>query len=165
MAAKLLLILSAKVQGLRSERVRTMPNLRHLTVDDYGAMIRLWKDAGLQSVRPQGRDSHDAFAAQLANGQIAIGLEDDGQLIAAVLATHDARKGWINRLAVHPDHRRKGYAARLIVAAEQELRAIGLEVFAVLIEADNNASRELFARQGYKAHDIIYMSKRDSNDV
>jgi len=142
-----------------------MPNLRHLTVDDYDAIIRLWKEAGLESVRLQGRDSHDAFAAQLAAGQRVIGLEDAGQLIGAVFVTHDTRKGWINRLAVHPDHRRKGYATELIAAAERELREMGFRIFAVLIEADNNASQELFAREGYKAHDIVYMSKRNSDDV
>jgi ribosomal protein S18 acetylase RimI-like enzyme len=142
-----------------------MPNLRHLTIDDYDAIIRLWKEAGLESVRLQGRDSHDAFAAQLAAGQRVIGLEDAGQLIGAVLVTHDTRKGWINRLAIHPHHRRKGHATELIAAAEQELREMGFQIFAVLIEADNNASQELFAREGYKAHDIVYMTKRNSNDV
>jgi ribosomal protein S18 acetylase RimI-like enzyme len=142
-----------------------MPNLRHLTIDDYDAIIRLWKEAGLESVRLQGRDSHDAFAAQLAAGQRVIGLEDAGQLIGAVLVTHDTRKGWINRLAIHPHHRRKGHATELIAAAEQELREMGFQIFAVLIEADNNASQELFAREGYKAHDIVYMSKRNSNDI
>jgi ribosomal protein S18 acetylase RimI-like enzyme len=142
-----------------------MPNLRHLTADDYDAMIRLWKQASLRSLRLQGRDSRAALAAQLAAGQRAIGLEDNGQLIGAVLVTHDTRKGWINRLAVHPDYRRKGYATGLIAAAERELRAMGLQIFAVLIESDNNASVELFSREGYKAHDIVYMSKRDSDDV
>jgi N-acetylglutamate synthase len=142
-----------------------MPNLRHLAVDDYDVIIRLWKEAGLESVRLQGRDSHDAFAAQLAAGQRVIGLEDAGQLLGAVLVTHDTRKGWINRLAVHPDHRRKGYATELIAAAERELREMGFQIFAVLIEADNNASQELFAQEGYKAHDIVYMSKRNSDDV
>jgi ribosomal protein S18 acetylase RimI-like enzyme len=142
-----------------------MPNLRHLTVDDYDAIIHLWKEAGLESMRLQGRDSRDAFTAQLAAGQSVIGLEDAGQLIGAVLVTHDTRKGWISRLAIHPDHRRKGYATELIAAAERELREMGFQIFAVLIEADNNASRELFAREGYKAHAIVYMSKRNSDDV
>ena len=142
-----------------------MPNLRHLTIDDYDAIIRLWKEAGLESVRLQGRDSHDAFAAQLAAGQRVIGLEDADQLIGAVLITHDTRKGWINRLAVHPHHRRKGHATELIAAAERELREMGFQIFAVLIEADNNASQELFAQEGYEAHDIAYMSKRNSDDV
>jgi ribosomal protein S18 acetylase RimI-like enzyme len=142
-----------------------MPSLRYLTSDDYDAIIRLWKEAGLQSMRLRGRDSRDAFAAQLAAGQRAIGLEDAGQLVGVVLVTHDARKGWINRLAVHPDHRRRGYAAQLIAAAEQELRKMGFRIFAVLIEADNKRSQEMFAQEGYRTSDIVYMSKRDSDDV
>jgi GNAT superfamily N-acetyltransferase len=142
-----------------------MPSLRYLTSDDYDAIVHLWKQAGLQSVRLRGRDSPSAFAAQLAAGQRVIGLEDAGQLIGTILVTHDTRKGWIDRLAVHPDHRHKGYAAQLIAAAEQELRKTGLQIFAVLIEADNNASRELFAQEGYKTNDVVYMSKRDSDDV
>jgi predicted GNAT family acetyltransferase len=136
-----------------------------LTVDDYDAIIRLWKQAGLRSVRLQGGDSRDAFTAQLAAGQTAIGLEDEGLLVGAVLVAHDTRKGWINRLAVHPEHRRKGYATELIAAAEQELRAMGLQIFAVLIEADNSVSQELFAREGYKAHQVVYMSKRSADEV
>ena len=142
-----------------------MPSLRHLTTDDYDAIICLWKEAGLRSVRILGRDSRDAFAAQLAAGQTVIGLEEAGQLIGAMVVTHDVRKGWINRLAVHPNHRHKGYASELIAKAEQELRAHGIRIFAVLIESDNKASRELFARQGYKENDVSYLSKRESNEV
>lgn len=94
-----------------------------------------------------------------------MGLEESGQLIRVVVITRDARKGWINRLAVHPDHRRKGYGARLLAAAEQELRRMGLRVFAALIETDNTASRALFAREGYKTYDVVYVTKRDSEDA
>lgn len=142
-----------------------MPSTRHLTIDNYGAIIRLWEQAGLQSMRLEGRDSRDGLAAQLAAGQKVIGLEDGGQLIGTVVVTHDTGKGWINRLAIHPDYRRREHAAKLIEAAEQELRAAGLQIFAVLIEADNSASRELFARERCKTHDVVYMSKRDSDDV
>jgi GNAT superfamily N-acetyltransferase len=123
------------------------------------------KRLGLQSTRLRGRDSRDAFAAQLAAGQRAIGLDDAGQLVGVVLVTHDTRKGWINRLAVHPDHRRRGYAAQLIAAAEQELRKMGFQIFAVLIEADNKASQEMFAQEGYRTSEVVYMSKRDSDDI
>lgn len=142
-----------------------MPSLRYLTSHDYDAVIHLWQQAGLKSVRPRGRDSRDAFAEQLTAGQRVIGLEDGNQLIGTVLVTHDARKGWINRLAIHPDYRRKGYGAQLIAAAERELREMGFRIFAVLIEADNDASRELFAREGYRTNDVVYMSKRESDDV
>jgi ribosomal protein S18 acetylase RimI-like enzyme len=142
-----------------------MTKLRHLTIDDYDAIIRLWQSAGLRSMRLEGRDSRDAFAAQLSGRQSVLGLEEDGQLIGTVVITHDTRKGWINRLVVHPDHRGKGYAVQLLSEAEQELRSIGLHIFAALIETDNDASRRLFAQEGYRAHDIVYMTKRDSDEA
>jgi len=134
-------------------------------ISDYDAIVELWKEAGLHSIRLQGRDSRDAFAAQLAAGQKVIGLEEGERLVGAVVVTDDTRKGWINRLAVHPEDRHRGIAAQLLVAAEKELRARGLRILAVLIEADNIASREFFAREGYETTDVVYMRKRDSADV
>ena len=142
-----------------------MTKLRHLTIDDYDAIIQLWQTAGLRSIRLEGRDSPDTFAAQLSGGQSVLGLEESGQLIGTVVITHDTRKGWINRLVVHPDHRGKGYAVQLLSEVEQELRSIGLHIFAALIETDNDASRRLFAREGYRAHDIVYMTKWDSDEA
>jgi GNAT superfamily N-acetyltransferase len=139
--------------------------LRRLSIDDYAAIISLWQQAGLESVRPYGRDSREAFAAQLAAGQVVLGLEEADQLIGVIVITRDSRKGWINRLAIHRDHRRKGYATRLLAAAEDELRNAGIHVFAALIEADNDMSLRFFARQEYKTHDVVYMAKRDSEDA
>ena len=139
--------------------------LRRLTVDDYDAILALWQKAGLDTIRPQGRDSREAFADQLARGQVVLGLEDAGRLVACVVITDDTRKGWINRLAVEPDYRRQGLAARLVAEAEKELSAKGIQVFAALIENENVASLSLFQREGYKTHNVYYVSKRDSEGV
>jgi len=135
--------------------------LRHLTVDDYNAILALWQRAGLDTIRPQGRDSREAFADQLARGQVVLGLEEAGRLVACIVITDDTRKGWINRLAVDPGYRRQGLAARLIVEAEQALREKGIHVFAALVEHENTASLSLFQREGYKTHNVAYISKRD----
>ncbi len=140
-----------------------MPTVRRLTVEDYEAAIGLWMRSGLPSIRPQGRDSKVEFAKQIDLGQIVIGLEDDRKLIGIVVASNDTRKGWINRLAIDPDYRRKGYGTQLLHAAEEALRAIGIKVIAALIEDWNDASLTLFKREGYAVHsDTYYVSKRDS---
>jgi ribosomal protein S18 acetylase RimI-like enzyme len=142
--------------------------VRRLGPDDYDELLALWQRAGLHSLRPQGRDSRDSLARQLASGvQTILGLDVDGQLVGAVIATHDSRKGWINRLAVDPDHRRRGYGARLVAAAEEALRQQGLRVIAALVESDNPASLALFRDVGYVEIDtgIHYLTKRDSDDV
>ena len=138
---------------------------RRLTAGDYDAILALWQRAGLDSIRPQGRDSRAAFADQLARGQVVLGLEDAGQLVACVVITDDGRKGWINRLAVDPEHRRRGLGARLIAEAENDLRARGFKIFCALIENENTTSLNLFQRESYKTHDIVYVSKRDGEDV
>ncbi len=141
--------------------------IRQLGLDDYEELLALWRRAGLHSLKPQGRDSRVSLAQQLTSGvQTILGLEADGQLVGAVIATHDSRKGWINRLVVNPDHRRRGYAARLIAAAEEVLREQGICVIAALVESDNPASLALFQKVGYIEIDsrIHYLTKRDSND-
>ncbi len=141
--------------------------LRRLTVRDYDAILLLWQRAGLDSIRPQGRDSREAFADQLARGQVVLGLQDAqaGRLVACVVVTDDTRKGWINRLAVAPEYRRHGLGARLIGEAESDLRARGFKIFCALVESENAASLNLFQREKYKAHDMVYVSKRDGEDV
>jgi ribosomal protein S18 acetylase RimI-like enzyme len=143
-----------------------MPTLRRLTIYDHAAILTLWQRAGLHSIRPEGRDSRSEFEKQFAGGQIAIGLEEDGQLIGVVIATHDMRKGWINRLAIDPDQRRKGYGEQLVHAAEDALHEAGMHLIAAFIEEGNTASLTLFEKLGYAAHQhITYVSKRDSAEA
>ena len=143
-----------------------MATLRRLTIDDHAAILALWQRAGLHSIRPEGRDSRTEFEKQLAGGQIALGLEEAGRLIGVVLATHDTRKGWLNRLAIDPDYRRQGYGAQLVQAAEAALREAGLHLIAAFIEEGNTASLTLFEKLGYAVHqNIYYVSKRDSADA
>ena len=142
--------------------------IRQLTLDDYDRLLALWQRAGLHSLRLNGRDSRSALEGQLASGvQTVLGLEVEGHLVGAVIATHDSRKGWINRLVVDPTYRRRGYAARLVEAAEAVLRAQGMHVVAALVEHDNPDSLALFRKAGYSELDggIHYLTKRDSPDV
>jgi len=140
--------------------------IRVLTLDDYDRWMSVWQRAGLHSVRASGRDSREAFARQFASGtHTMLGLELAEELVGVVLVTHDGRKGWINRLAILPEHRRRGYAARLVTEAERVLHALGITVFAALIEPGNDASLALFQELGYTEFPdgMHYVTKRDSN--
>jgi ribosomal protein S18 acetylase RimI-like enzyme len=141
--------------------------LTSLTAIDHPRVLALWQAAGLH-VRPVGRDSREAFTQQLTGGhQAALGMETGaGELVGVVLATHDGRKGWINRLAVHPGWQRQGIASQLIAAAEDALREQGMHIIAALIEPGNDASLALFEAAGYSEWPgMHYVTKRDSDDV
>jgi predicted GNAT family acetyltransferase len=135
--------------------------LCNLDASHYDEILDLWRRAGL-NIRADGRDSAAAFARQMQWGvQRVAGLRKDGRLVAVAVFTHDGRKGWINRLAVDPDYRRRGLAQRLIAEGERWFtEALGLEIWAALIEMDNTASQALFAHMGYGRHNLVYVSKR-----
>ncbi|MBP8972877.1 MAG: GNAT family N-acetyltransferase [Anaerolineae bacterium] len=141
-------------------------DLAVLSAADYESVLALWQQAGLH-IRTAGRDSAEQFARQLAGGtQTVLGLRAAGALVGVVVVTHDGRKGWINRLAVHPDFRRQGVGRRLIVGAERLLHAQGIGIIAALIEDWNAPSLALFQGAGYSVHpDIHYLTKRDSDEV
>jgi ribosomal protein S18 acetylase RimI-like enzyme len=48
-----------------------------------------------------------------------------GQIIATVMAGYDGHRGWINYLAVHPNHQRSRIGSRMMNEAEICLRAAG----------------------------------------
>lgn len=139
--------------------------IRPLRLSDYAAMIRLFDVCGLEP-RLRERDSRKAIARQLRlNRTLYLGAFDGERLVGTVLGTHDTRKAWINRLAVHPEYRGRGIAGRLVRACEKEFRREGFGIFAALIDGDNVASQRLFAELGYTASDIRYYRKKVRGDV
>jgi GNAT superfamily N-acetyltransferase len=143
-----------------------MMEIRRLSIADYQEMMDLWSKAELP-FKPRGRDSKDAISREMkAHPAFFLGAFENGHLIGTAIVSCDLRKGWINRLAVDGAHRNRGIAQALIDRSEKVLRDIGIRIFCALIETSNIASQQLFEKKGYaKSDDIVYFSKRDSDDV
>lgn len=141
-------------------------SIRPIRADDYAAIREVWEAAGL-SVRPRGRDAQPEFLRQLSAFPTTYLLaEHEGRVVAVIFGTHDQRKGWINRLAVRPEYRRRGLARRLIEACEQGLYAEGIGIIAVLVEKENPAPAVLFADAGYVTDvPVHYFRKRTRPDI
>ncbi len=135
--------------------------IRTFRPQDYDALIALWAESRLP-YKPQGRDRRDKIVRETgASNAIFLVAEVDGKLVGSVFATHDGRKGWINRLAVSPTVRRQGIASRLLAAAEMRLDQRGIEIVACLIEDWNQGSARFFEKAGYSRFDgISYFTKR-----
>jgi predicted N-acetyltransferase YhbS len=140
--------------------------IRKLIIDNYEEITKLWTRASLP-YEERGRDRKEAMAAEMkANPEFFLGAFEDGHLVGTVIINCDMRKGWLNRLAVDPDYRHCGIAKALIAESEKILKKHGVRVICALIEDYNTASKKLFNECGYtEHHDIIYFSKRDSNEV
>ena len=140
--------------------------IRRLTINDYDKMTRLWTRANL-AFRPKARDSREAIANQMVvHPGFFLGAFEDDSLVGIAILSSDVRKGWINRLAVDPNHRRHGIAKALIKESEEILRKHGVKLFCALVDDDNTASKDLFRTCDYVEHrDIIYFSKRENEEV
>lgn len=141
-------------------------SIRKMKTSDYDDLIKLWTEADLP-YRPRGRDRKNKISGELQNPSTNILLmEYEHNIIGSIFATHDGRKGWINRLTIIPKFRNKGLAIKLITEAENILIQQGIEIIACLIENWNKQSMKLFQKTGYKKHtDIIYFTKRLNQDV
>lgn len=135
--------------------------IRKFRAEDYDAVMALWKESELP-YKPQGRDSREKILKEISQGIATFLVAVKGDMvIGTVLATHDGRKGWINRLAVTTEFRGQGIAQRLLEAGEKALYDRGIEIIACLIEDYNEVSMSFFQKSGYTKHtDIIYFSKR-----
>ncbi len=140
--------------------------IRKFQSKDYDALIDLWEQAELP-FKPKGRDRKEEFEKQIKkSGNLYLSAFQGNRLIGFIQATHNRRKGWINRLAVHPDFQKKSIASLLIQKAEEFFIKEGVDIFACLIEDWNERSMKLFEKSGYKSHqEISYYTKRNDPDV
>lgn len=140
--------------------------LRHLTIDDYDAIIALWAEAGLPC-KPLGRDSREMMSAEMRLDHCAyFGLFEDDQMLAMGIANYDGRRGWVNRVAVHPDRRGEKLASKIIDSCEEFLRSRGAVVICALIEDINYPSISCFIKKGFKLERAFhYFAKRDSDEA
>jgi len=134
--------------------------IRLLELEELPQVRALWALAGLP-FHPEGRDTLEALQAEARDGRtFYAGAFEGGRLVGVVLGTDEGRKGWINRLAVLPEVRRHGVAARLVAFCEAEFARRGRGLVCALVEDWNDPSLGLFQREGYALRkDILYLRK------
>jgi predicted GNAT family N-acyltransferase len=78
---------------------------------------------------------------------------EDGTVIATCRLVFVGGTVQFSRLAVEPDHRRRGIASRLLVAADSESRSAGAR--RIVLHAQTYA-RDLYRNQGYRIRGPLF---------
>lgn len=140
--------------------------VRSIVVGDIPSLTEMWNEAGLET-KPTGRESGETLGRYVSeNPDLCLCAEQDGIIVGCVIGSDDGRKGWFNRLATRPSHRKSGVARALTTALEDALRKRGRQVFAATIFKDNAASMELFKSAGFEPlESLVYLRKADSEDA
>jgi len=140
--------------------------IRILKPSECNSLIDIWIKASLP-IKPEGRDLEDNIKRQiqLDNNRFFV-VEIDDKLVGAIIASHNGRKGWINRLAVLPEFSGRGIATALINKAEDFFLSNNIKIFACLIEDWNDVSMKFFQDRNYIGHkDIIYLTKKTDPNI
>ncbi len=67
--------------------------IRHLNIDDYDRLVRLWDICGLE-YRPLGRDSAEAMKTEFCREETCfLGMSDEDRLIGSIIGSSDGRQG------------------------------------------------------------------------
>jgi ribosomal protein S18 acetylase RimI-like enzyme len=124
---------------------------------DVAEIVALWQTCCL--TRPWNDPATDiAFARRGSNATVLIG-RDDSAIVATVLVGHDGHRGWVYYLAVHPDHRHKGYGRIMMDAAERWLRETGIEKLQLMVRPDNKGVKNFYQSLGYSEQERIIYAK------
>lgn len=78
---------------------------------------------------------------------------------AAAVAGDDGHRGWLYDLAVDAGHRRRGYGAAMVRAAEAWLASRGAAKLNLMVRASNAAILGFYEALGYAPSDVVVLQK------
>ena len=82
------------------------------------------------------------------NPGLSFVAEEGDAIVASILCGHDGRRGFFYRLAVAPEHRRRGLAADLVRRSLEGLKRAGIERCLLLVQEDNEGARRFWESIG-----------------
>jgi len=134
--------------------------IRKMAIDDYDKIYALWlscRGMGLNDID----DSREGIARYLQrNPDTCFAAEEEGEILGAIMAGHDGRRGYIYHTAVHPDSRRRGIGRMLAEAALEALRECGISKVALVAFGRNEAGNAFWEKMGFSERtDLVYRNR------
>ena len=124
---------------------------------DVPEVVALWQACGL--TRPWNDPSADiAMARKGPNSTILIG-RDGNAIVATAMVGHEGHRGWVYYVAVDPDRQGKGFGRAIMTAAEDWLRATGIEKLQLLVRPGNTQVKAFYESLGYGEQPRIMFAK------
>ena len=124
---------------------------------DVAAVVALWQACGL--TRPWNDPAADiALARKGPNSTLLIGRDGDA-IVATAMVGHDGHRGWVYYVAVDPARQGKGYGHAIMNAAEDWLRATGIEKLQLLVRPGNTQVKAFYESLGYGEQPRIIFAK------
>ena len=136
--------------------------IRPFRPEDAGAVLELWSACRL--IVPHNDPRRDIARKLQVNPEWFLVGELGGKIIATCMAGYEGHRGWINYLAVAPEHQRRGYARRIMEEAERLLLQAGCPKINLQVRASNTMVVQFYKNLGFKIDEVVSMGKRLETD-
>ncbi|MGW5618067.1 GNAT family N-acetyltransferase [Streptomyces sp. NPDC003877] len=125
--------------------------IRAATPDDLDAVLAFWKVAAEGTSISDDRGGVERLVAR--DPEALVLAERDGELAGTVIAGFDGWRCHLYRLAVHPEHRRRGIASALLAAAEERFVRLGGRRADAMVLTRNETAHQAWGAAGYAAEE------------
>ena len=140
------------------------PNIqiRPFRLEDEEAVVSLWRQCDL--VRPWNDPRKDICRKLRVRPDLFLVGVLDGQVMATAMAGYEGHRGWLNYVAVAPEHQRLGLGRAIVKEAERLLREAGCPKINLQVRTANHSVIEFYRRLGYAVDEVVSMGKRLEHD-
>lgn len=84
----------------------------------------------------------------------------DAEIIATAMVGFDGHRGWVNYLAVAPEHQGKSYGRQIVRYAEHLLRARGCPKLNLQVRSSNTQALAFYRSLGCVQDDVLSFGRR-----
>lgn len=137
-------------------------DIRAFQPSDEPAVVLLWEKCDL--LRPWNDPKKDIQRKRGVQPEMFIvGLLNE-EIVATAMVGYEGHRGWVNYLAVAPEHQGKGFGRAIMAEAEKLLSEAGCPKVNVQVRGTNASAIEFYERLGYRIDDVVGLGKRIEHD-
>jgi ribosomal protein S18 acetylase RimI-like enzyme len=133
-----------------------------MTVSDIPQTLRLWQ--GMKGITLFASDSVDGITQYLnRNPNLSVVAWLDGQMVGALMAGHDGRRGHLHHAAVVEGCRLRGIGRAMVDWCLAKLTSEGIGRCHILVEADNVDGLAFWKHLGWESRPQVHLMSFTTN--
>jgi ribosomal protein S18 acetylase RimI-like enzyme len=125
---------------------------------DEAAVVALWQICDL--TRPWNDPYKDIARKLQVRPDLFLVGEVQGQVMATAMFGYEGHRGWVNYLAVDPEHQLQGHAQTMMQQGEALLLESGCPKLSLLVRAGNTSVVAFYQAMGYQEDVVVCLGKR-----
>jgi ribosomal protein S18 acetylase RimI-like enzyme len=133
-------------------------NIKPYHPDNQQAVINLWQACNL--VVAWNDPIKDIQRKMLVDPDLFLIGELSEDIVATVMGGYEGHRGWINYLAVSPEHQRKGYARAMMQQVEALILQKGSPKINLQVRSNNIDVIQFYQAIGYDIENAVELGKR-----